>query len=317
MRILIVSPLTSDLVTGNRVTAERWAEIIQKLGHDVAVSDHLTGDCDVLIALHAFRSYPAVKEFRARSIDRPIIVALTGTDLYRDLKIHPETLHSLQLATSIVALQRKAIEELPSELHSRVVVIFQSALPPCPFPTAAPPFQVCVAAHLRKEKDPLRVAFAVRDLPPSSKIRVNHFGRILEREMQGEVERENRDNPRYEWLGEVGHQRALRALASSQLIVISSLMEGSSNTLCEALACGTPVLASRIPGLIGTLGDEYPGLFSAGNTDELRELLLRCESDNFFLSDLKGRIAELAPLVHPEREKRAWSDLLESLSSVV
>jgi len=290
---------------------------MQELGHDVTVSDHLTGDCDVLVALHAFRSYPVVAEFRAQNSERPVIVALTGTDLYRDLKIHPETLRSLQLATSIVALQRKATGELPSELHSRVVVIYQSSLPPRPFPEPAPSFQVCVAAHFRKEKDPLRVAFAVRDLPTSSKIRVRHFGRILESDMQGEVERENRENPRYEWLGEVGHQRALRALASSQLVVISSLLEGSSNTLCEALACGTPVLASRIPGLIGTLGEEYPGLFSPGSTDELRDLLLRCESDNSFLTDLKGRVGKLAPLVHPDREKRAWSDLLRSLSPVL
>lgn len=314
MKILIVAPLTGGLVTGNQVTAERWAGIIRELGHDVEISDHLSGDCDLLIALHAFRSHSAVREFRARNANRPVIVALTGTDLYRDLKVRSETSHSLRLATSIVALQRKAIEVLPSELHSKVVVIFQSARPPHPFPAPDPPFQVCVAAHFRKEKDPLRAALAVRDLPSSSRIRVTHFGRVLEGEMQDEVQRESLNNSRYEWRGEVSHEEALTALASSHLVVISSLMEGSSNTLSEALACGVPVLASRIPGLIGTLEEDYPGFFPVGDTGKLRELLLRCEQEPEFLSDLKSRVETLASLVDPKRERNCWRNLLQSVA---
>ena len=46
-------------------------------------------------------------------------------------------------------------------------------------------------------------------------------------------------------------------------------MEGSCNAMCEALVLGTPVIASRISGLIGTLGQDYPGYFSPRDDVEL------------------------------------------------
>ena len=38
-------------------------------------------------------------------------------------------------------------------------------------------------------------------------------------------------------------------------------------------------LATRIPGLIGTLGEEFPGYFPVGDGEKLRGLLLRAEGD--------------------------------------
>ena len=51
-------------------------------------------------------------------------------------------------------------------------------------------------------------------------------------------------------------------------------MEGSCNAMCEALALGVPVIASRISGLIGTLGEDYPGYFAVEDTQALAEQLV-------------------------------------------
>jgi glycosyltransferase involved in cell wall biosynthesis len=91
-------------------------------------------------------------------------------------------------------------------------------------------------------------------------------------------------------------------------------MEGSANVLSEAIASSVPVVASKISGLIGTLGENYPGYFRVGDTEGLARLLKRVESDKRFYRELKTRGARLKPLVHPKRERAAWKALVAELS---
>ncbi len=105
MRIQIICPAPPMSLYGNRVTADRWASIFQKLGHKVTVATHYGGRiCELVIAMHARRSAEAAEKFQAKYSDRPLVVALTGTDLYSDLPESPEALRSLELADRLVAL---------------------------------------------------------------------------------------------------------------------------------------------------------------------------------------------------------------------
>lgn len=96
-------------------------------------------------------------------------------------------------------------------------------------------------------------------------------------------------------------------------MALTSRMEGGSNVLCEALAAGVPVVASRIPGLIGTLGEDFPGYFEVGDTAGLAALLLRAERDRAFYAALVRHGAARSNLVSPEREREAWRALLEEV----
>jgi glycosyltransferase involved in cell wall biosynthesis len=96
------------------------------------------------------------------------------------------------------------------------------------------------------------------------------------------------------------------------LVCITSKMEGSSNVLSEALASGVPVVASKISGLIGTLGNRFRGYFPVGDTEKLRKLLLRAERDPVFYRSLKHHCQQLAHLVEPKRERDAWRRLLKN-----
>ena len=69
----------------------------------------------------------------------------------------------------------------------------------------------------------------------------------------------------------------------------------------------------QFPGTVGILGEDYPGYFNLGDTRELRWLLIRAEADPDFLSLLRSKCGELAGLFEPEREQKAWKDLLEEL----
>ncbi len=120
-------------------------------------------------------------------------------------------------------------------------------------------FRICVIGHLREEKDPLRTLLALPFVPSNVRLEVIHLGAALDPRSFHET-----TDPRYRWLGSVPHARALRWLASSHAMVISSRMEGGANVVCEALRIGVPVLASRIPGNVGLLGSALPGIFSGG-----------------------------------------------------
>ncbi|HXG67357.1 MAG TPA: hypothetical protein VNO70_19795 [Blastocatellia bacterium] len=127
MKIGIITPAPPRSRYGNRVTALRWARILRSLGHRVVISQSYAGDpFDLLIALHARRSHAAIARFRRERPASPLVVALTGTDLYRDLPRSRQARHSLELATRIVVLQPAALAELPPRLRDKARVIYQS-----------------------------------------------------------------------------------------------------------------------------------------------------------------------------------------------
>jgi glycosyltransferase involved in cell wall biosynthesis len=169
---------------------------------------------------------------------------------------------------------------------------------------------VCVAAHLREVKDPFRAALALSLLPPETAVEVVHLGRALEPALAAEARRLEQADRRYRWLGERPHAETREILAGSQLLVISSRMEGAPNVLSEALALGVPVAATRIPGCVGLLGPDHPGLFPVGDTAALAELLAKAQGDSDFYRELARRSRELSERVRPERESAAWERLL-------
>ena len=319
MKIGIVTPAPPRSRYGNRITAIRWVHILRELGHRVSISQGYEGEpYDLLVALHARRSYLSISRFHRDHPEHPLVVALTGTDLYRDLPRSRSAQKSLELATRLVVLQPKASEELEPHLRERVRVIYQSVsarprkrLPP----EARRSFDVCVIGHLRPVKDPLRAALAARRLPPSSRVRILHLGAAMDERMAGRARAESRANPRYQWLGEQPRWRVRKVLARSALCVLSSKLEGGANVVSEAIVAGVPLLASRIAGSVGLLGESYPGYFRVGDTEGLARLLDHAETDRTFLASLRSHCAKLAPLFDPAREKTAWIKLLEELNS--
>ncbi len=316
MQICLITPAPGRSRGGNRVTALRWARILRGLGHHVTVDvEYRDRPCDVLVALHARRSFLSIERFRRLHSDRPLVLALTGTDLYGDLRTDPQARQSLELASRLVVLQPMGIEELPEHIRDKTSVIYQSAVrAPEPRPPKAEVFEVCVLSHLRPVKDPLRAAAAARLLPTSSRVQIVHAGAALSPEMEAAARAEMASNPRYRWLGELPRWKALRVLARSRALVLSSHMEGGANVVSEAIAAGVPVLASRISGSIGLLGPKYQGYFPVGDAQALADLLSRAETDSNFYEILKTWCVALRPLMDPTRERESWARLLRDVS---
>jgi putative glycosyltransferase (TIGR04348 family) len=326
MRIGIVTPAPPNSRSGNRITALRWAKILRRLGNRVSILQAYQDErYDLLLALHARRSYSSLVNFRRQNPQAVIIVALTGTDLYRDLRKNQVVSESLDIANRIVVLQPKAVEELRPAWRDKTRVIYQSvaALPGPTSKTKAnkaylndrsnDSFDVCVIGHLRAVKDPFRAALAARSLPCSSRIRILQMGSAMTDAMATQARKEMRANPRYKWLGELPRSRVRRILSQSRLSVVPSRIEGGANVLSEAITASIPLVASRIDGNVGILGADYPGLFEVGDTQQLARLLARAESDREYLGELRDRCKKLAPLFDRSREEEAWADLISEL----
>src|SRR5262245_49021513 len=211
MKIQIVTPVPRGSTRGNRITAERWAGLLKTLGHRVTISEEYGNEqVDLLIALHARRSHSSVVRFRQRNTQAPIVLALTGTDVYHDIHEDPRARQSLKIADRIVVLQPHALRELTPAERRKSLVIYQSLEQRLQRSRPSVDFEICVIGHLRPVKDPLRAAMAARRLPRHSRIRVIQVGGALSRQMEQRVCRETQINQRFHWLGELSRPHALR-----------------------------------------------------------------------------------------------------------
>src|SRR5262249_774222 len=247
MKIVIVTPAAAGSTSGNRITAERWAKILKSLGYRVLISQRYDKQsAEMLVALHARRSRSSIVRFRQQHPSAPIVLTLTGTDVYRGIHQNAHTRKSLALADRLIVLQPYALRELTSAERKKAQVIYQS-LPPLPrrkesrSASLGNHFDICVIVHLRAVKDPFRAAMAARRFPNSSRIRMIQVGGALSKYMEERALREMEINQRYLWLGKLSRARALRVMAQSRLCVISSRIEGGANALSEAIVAGVPV----------------------------------------------------------------------------
>jgi putative glycosyltransferase (TIGR04348 family) len=310
-RLFIVTPAGKGLRNGNRHTALRWATLLRKSGHRVRIDVAWNGEpCDALIGLHARRSHESIARFAATH--KPLIVTLTGTDLYRDLPGSAEARASLELAQRVIVLQDAALAELERPIRKKARVVYQSADPHLAHRPPEAPFRAAVVAHLREEKDPLRTAAALAWLPGLD-VQVLQIGASLDPDLERQAQAWMAREPRYRWLGGTSHGRALAWMAKSHLLVVSSVMEGGANVIAEAARIGTPVLASRVSGNIGMLGAGYPGYFSLGDDRALAELLERAASDPGFYRRLKSALRARRRLFAPAAERASLARVVREV----
>ncbi len=310
--ILIACPALAEARNGNWHTAARWARMLR--GHcRIAVAPSWQGeDCDALIALHARRSAASIDDYARAHPNRPRIVVLTGTDLYRDIRDDAAAQRSLDLATHLVVLQAEGPLELAPSLRAKCRVIYQSAPRLAPVAPPAGLLRVVSVGHLRDVKDPLTFMRAARRLSGRGDIRFDQIGAALEPGLERAARRTAAECRHYRWLGPLSHAATRQRIRRAQLLVNTSRMEGGAHVILEAVQSGTAVLASRIPGNLGMLGPMPAGAFEVGDDAELARLVERARDDSDFLATLRAQALARAPLFDPAEEERQVVALIRS-----
>jgi len=315
MKIALITPAGARSRSGNRHTAVRWAEMLRLLGHSVRVSCVWDGrPADAMIALHARRSHASVAAFSGAASGAPLVVALTGTDLYRDIRTDRNARASLALAHRLVVLQdRGGASSLPPALEDPgdLSVGRKSRLAQA----KGPPFRVAVLGHLREEK--IRSARPSRS-PISRTCRRSRWctwARRFHRRWSGRPAA-SCGRAALSMARKRVPSKALDWLAGSRLLVISSRMEGGANVICEAAAAGVPVIASRISGNVGMLGAGYPGYYPLADERALARRIRRAARDPGYYASLKRLTAARRTLFRTAAEREGLRKLSRSSRAV-
>ena len=267
---------------------------------------------DALVALHARRSAASIDAWH-RARRGPLVVVLTGTDLYRDIDVDASARASLIHADRLIALQELGPRRLPEAVRSRCIVCFQSCADRKALPKTERHLRALTVGHLRDEKSPDTYFEAARLLSTRTDILLDHIGAPLDPALGAQAEALVQTDPSYRWLGGLDHATTLRHIQRAHVLVHPSKIEGGAHVVAEAVRSGTPVLASRIDGNVGMLGADYRGYFECNDAAGLATLLQRARDEPDMLSTLARQCEKRAALFTPERERGTLLQLMSDL----
>lgn len=322
--ILLAIPYPLELSRGNAVSARRFKGHLEALGHKVRVIpgdalcvDH--GSANAMLALHARKSFEAIHSFHAGNPGRPIILVLTGSDLYTDLATPgpraERVEEAMEMAHTLVVAQEASLADIPQKHRAKSVVIPKSlgdSYLPERRPHGGEHLEILMPSHLRAAKAPELILEALPEIPESLPIRITHCGEAEEDSLGARARRATEArHSRYRWIGGLSAEDALDALSRADMCLNTSRVEGGANALCEAIHLGVPCLATDISPNVGMLGDGHPGLFPVDDPMALAERITRAANEAAFVRALTEATSSRAPLFTRETERRALRDVLE------
>jgi putative glycosyltransferase (TIGR04348 family) len=308
--IVIVTPALADANNGNWQTAHRWGRMLSGAYRVRLAASWEAGDEAVMIALHARRSAASVSRWRSQRPSSPLVVVLTGTDLYRDIAGDASAQQSLHAADCLIVLNQLGAASLPKVLQPKARIVLQSCAARRALPKTQQHLRALMVGHLRLEKSPQTYFDAARLLLARPDILLDHIGAAIDPALGVQATSLMAGNPRYRWLGGVAHSATRKRIQAAHVLVHPSCMEGGAHVVIEAVRSGTPVLASRIDGNAGLLGETYDGYFPLGDASALATLLRRLRDEPAMLTHLQRQCDERAPLFDPARESATLHALI-------
>lgn len=320
-KICLVTPALADANNGNWQTAQRWAHMLAtsfqtRISSSWPDSKPADITADVLVALHARRSATSVAAWAHAHPTRPLVLVLTGTDLYQDIQHDADAQRSLQLATHLVVLQEQGLHALPEALRHKAHVIYQSSTPTPPANKTPAHLRAVMVGHLRDEKSPYVLWHTAQALQADGEIFIDHIGRALDPGLAAQAQQTASQFPNYRWLTEQPYVQTCRSIQRAHVLVHTSRLEGGAHVIAQAVQSGTPVLASRVSGNVGMLGADYAGYFEPGNAQQLASLLRECRQTQTqadgLLANLTQACQARAALFQPEREQANLCALITS-----
>ena len=245
---------------GNMITAQRLAAglIAAGIGAAILPADALDrrtppAPDTVVHALHALGAGVAAVRWAGRA---PVVWTFTGTEL---ADVEEAELAAMRQAARAVSAHIAFHADGAAIIQQRLAVPPQTVrvIPPGVAANAGPPPSadapdaplLLLPAGIRAVKNPelaLKVLEAV--LGSSTPARLIVLGPARDPVFHHAFQQRLAQVPEARYLGEVGHPEMAEWYARATLVLNTSLVEGLSNAVLEAMAAGRCVLATDIPG---------------------------------------------------------------------
>lgn len=300
MKIALVSFYTLPSCCGNSIFAQRLADGLGSRGHEahifscrysepietVRFAPHL------LHVLHAERCFAWVKAFNAQ-FQAPLVLSLTGTDYtsWAGIKPPPALIaQSLKEARALIVFHDQPAQTIGTALpdcREKFYVIPQGVAlrtDKCDrsslrtrYGLASQHVVFFMAAGLRLIKNiPLAIEAFSRMQHSTPEAKLLLAGPPLD---PGETERVRAFAEKvanFTYLGEVQPPAVRELMGASDAFLNTSLQEGMSGAILEAMAEGLPVIASDIPGNRALVTEDVNGLlFPSNDVDALSHALYK------------------------------------------
>lgn len=271
MRVLLLEPASAAVGRGNATTAERYARAAEGAGHCVlrATPDTIpTEAVDLVHAHHAARCGPRGVAL-AQQWRCPLIISLGGTDLhgqaaqgldptaraplqYARLILGPfaddaSLLRAAGIDTSTFRVVRRGVKPVDALPHQPALGVLRILCLGAVRPLKNNMVAMEIVAALRRHRIDCTLTFAGAELDSA------YAEGLRQRLHASDV-----------MLGPVASAALPAIFASSDVLLNTSLAEGASNAILEALAAGVPVAASNVHGntaLLRTAGANFACLF--------------------------------------------------------
>ena len=286
MKLLILTPTCLPDLTGNAMTAERLRYGLSKEDIEVEVEVIRAGDSnlssrieafgpDIIHALHARKSGATAMDCSRRH-KIPYLVTITGTDLYLDLLNSNRNDASLVLqgAGAVIVYSeltsKRLLSEVPSlsdktrvikkaihfnhtcnkdiSTHKRAAFLLPSGIRP----VKAPSFAIAPLEKLRQEFPDISLTVAGPRLDDTE-------WDLFCSKSKGK-----------DWIRHitVSHDEMPDLYGEAEIVLNTSISEGLSNAVLEAMYFGRPVLASNCEGNMAAIRKGKEGLFYKNGDEE-------------------------------------------------
>ena len=293
--IYVVTPSTSidNIVTGNYQTAFRYVKFLEEFGiRSNLIFDHQFNDWvhrpSGVILLNAKKSHKIAMECKKRLI--PYALVLTGTDIYADItknnsSCYEKCIDSILGAQVIIVLQphaKKKLIDIVPDIKTKIYVIFQSTTIKTKnyfYKKSENQIFILMVGNIRKEKDLVTGINGFLDTYDNSfimtkyEITLTHIGAELECEYAKLVKNLVSKSRSINFLGYKNNSDVINEMMKSDLLLNTSVTEGGSLVIKEAIDLNLPILASNIPCHKEMLGHGYPGFFESEDHKDLSRKL--------------------------------------------
>jgi len=328
MRVAIVSPYTLPFYSGNSLLADRLRAKLCSRGHQVAVfnsaADSHEGAVsfapDILHSLHAVRTASWTDKIIAGH-QIPLIITLTGTDYNGGLagSISSVPLEkSLLTASGLIVFHDEAYQSLKTKYQAVAEKV-------CVIP------QGVEIIHDHVDRDSIRSEYSlhkndlvfimVSGIRPVKNIgygldafseikkqvcnaRLLLVGPVIDKEEANRVLAAGEQLPGFTYLGDQPPTVVRNLMSAADIFMNTSLHEGMSGAVLEAMAEGLPVLATRVSGNRSLIREGESGLLvPLDSREELVRSALKLAADKPLRENLGNAGRQLALRYHSIKQE--------------